>query len=264
MKTLHFITGLPRSGSTMIANILKQNPTVHGEAVSSLSGLFGTMHNNWLNFTENLEYPNLDIKKNVLHSLLEGYYKHIDKSIIFDRSLQWVSFIPLLETVLERKVKLLVTVRNPAEILASFEKLRRSNPLFTTKVDMTLGKSSSIESRSIYYSGPDGELGLSHRLLKNAISMNYLDRMLFVDYGRFCNTPKAQTKRIYEFFEMPEFEHNFNSIEQTEVYNDYVAGLPNLHKIKPSLQKTTINCIEFLGIDLYDQYNREVFWNALV
>jgi hypothetical protein len=31
---LHFISGLPRSGSTLITNILKQNPEIHGESVS--------------------------------------------------------------------------------------------------------------------------------------------------------------------------------------------------------------------------------------
>lgn len=264
MKTLHFITGLPRSGGTMITNILRQNPEIHGEAVSSLSSVFSTVNGNWFNFPENLEHPNYNIKKNVLSTILEGYYKHIDKPIVFDRSLHWISLIPLLEAVLDKKVKLLVTVRNPAEILASYEKVRKQNPLFNTKVDTVLGKSSSIETRALYYSGPEGELGLSHRYLKNAITMNYSDRLLFVDYSRFCNTPKAQTKRIYEFFELPTFEHNYEKIDQLENYNDLVTGVPNLHKIKPTLEKTTINCIEYLGLDLYEQYNREIFWNALV
>ena len=264
MKTLYFITGLPRSGSTMITNILKQNPKVHGEAVSVLSSIFSVTHANWFNFTESLEYPNYEAKKGVLKSILQGYYEHVDKPIIFDRSLQWVQHIPLLETILDTKIKLLVNVRNPAEILASFEKARRNNPLFYTKSDTVLGKTSSIETRAFYYSGPDGELGLTHRLLKNAISMGYLDRMLFVDYNRYCNTPKAQTKRIYEFFDLPEFEHNFEKIEQSEVYNDLAAGIRNMHKIKPSLQKTTINCVEYLGLDLYEQYNREIFWNTFI
>ena len=94
--------------------------------------------------------------------------------------------------------------------------------------------------------------------------MGYLDRFLFVDYNRYCNSPKSQTKRIYDFLELEPFEHDFENINQTENYNDLVVGLPNLHKIKPSIDKTTTNCVEYLGLELYEQYNREIFWNAWI
>ena len=94
--------------------------------------------------------------------------------------------------------------------------------------------------------------------------MGYIDRLLFVDYNRFCSTPKAQMKRIYDFYEMEKFDHDFEKIEQDEKYNDLAVGLPNLHKIKSTLDKTTVNCVEYLGLDLYEQYNREIFWNAWI
>ena len=94
--------------------------------------------------------------------------------------------------------------------------------------------------------------------------MGYIDRLLFVDYNRFCSTPKAQMKRIYDFYEMEKFDHDFEKIEQQEKYNDLAIGLPNLHKIKPTLDKTTVNCVEYLGLELYEQYNREIFWNAWI
>ena len=71
-------------------------------------------------------------------------------------------------------------------------------------------------------------------------------------------------KRIYDFFELPEFTHDLQNIEQTEIYDDSATKLPNLHKIKPRLEKTTINCVDYLGLDLYQQYNREIFWDAWI
>jgi len=94
--------------------------------------------------------------------------------------------------------------------------------------------------------------------------MGYLDRFLFVDYGRYCSSPRSQTKRIYDFFELPYFDHDFDNIEQTETYNDMSVGLPNLHKIKSKVNKTTVNFVEYLGLELYEQYNREIFWNAWI
>jgi len=263
-KTIHFVAGLPRSGSTLITNILKQNSEVHGESVSSLSSIFGSINASWSSMEQNQEYNNTDAKVGVLKSVLQGYYSHIDKPIIVDKDRGWIPLLPQVEAILDRKVKIIVCVRNPAEILTSFEKLRKENPLFFTKADSSLREGSNIASRAYYYAGPEGAMGLSHRNIKDAITMGYLDRFLFIDYNRFCNSPKSQTKRIYEFLELPKFEHDFEKIVQTEVYNDLAIGLPNLHKIKPSLDRTTVNCVEYLGLDIYEQYNREIFWNAWI
>ena len=264
MKTLYFIAGLPRSGSTMICNILKQNPQIHAEAVSSLSSLIGSVHANWYSFETNKEYPNDRAKQGVIKGIIEGYYKHIDKPIVFDKDRQWVTHIALLESILDVKVKILCCVRNPAEILASFERLRKTNPQFFSLPDQSLRETSTIASRAYFYAGPQGAMGLAHAHIKDAVTMGYLDRMLFVDYGRYCNSPKGQTKRIYDFFEIPHFDHTFSKIEQEEQYNDLAVGLPNLHKIKPKLEKTTMNCVQYLGLDLYQQYNSQVFWDAWI
>ena len=264
MKALHFIAGLPRSGSTLLANVLRQNPDIHGEAVSSLSSLVSTIHNNWQNIEQNQEYDNPQAHRGVLMGVIQGYYQHIDRPIIIDKDRGWTFLIPVMESLLERKVKIIVAVRNPAEILASFEKLRRQNPMFVTRADSQLGPGSNIASRAYFYSGPDGPLGLSHRGVQDAVTMGHLDRMLFVDYNRYCSNPKSQTKRIYDFLELPYFDHDFENLQQPEKFNDRAVGLPNLHRIKPSLQKTTVNPVEYLGLDLYEQYNQNVFWNAWI
>jgi len=264
MEHLYFISGLPRSGSTLITNLLKQNPEIHGESVSSLSSIFASVNASWNSFDTNKEYRNDQAKVGVLKSILQGYYSHIEKPIIFDKDRGWVPLIGQLEAILQKQVKMIICVRNPAEILTSFEKMRKENPLFFLNVDSQLREGSNIASRAYYYAGPEGPLGLSHRNVKDAIVMGYLDRFLFVDYNKFCSTPKSQIKRIYDFFELPEFKHDFEKIEQTENYNDVAIGLPNLHKVKSSLEKTTVNCVEYLGLELYEQYNREIFWNAWV
>jgi sulfotransferase len=264
MKTIHFISGLPRAGTTLISNILKQNPKIHSESVSSLASIFGSINASWSNIESNQEYPNYEAKTGVLNSVLQGYYSHIDKPIVFDKDRGWIPLLGTVEAVLQKQVKIIVCVRNPAEILTSFERLRKENPLFFTRADQQLREGSNIATRAYYYAGPEGPLGMAHRNLKDAVTMGYLDRLLFVDYNLFCGSPKSQTKRIYDFFELPSFEHDFKKIEQEEKYNDMAVGLPNLHKIKPELNKTTVNPVQYLGLDLYEQYNREIFWNAWI
>jgi sulfotransferase len=264
MSELYYVAGLPRSGATMMINILKQNPQIHGEAVSSLSSIFSSVFFNWDKIEFSIEYNNEKAKINVLKSILNSYHSHHQKQFIFDKDRMWITRIGILEALFEKKVKILCPVRNPAEILASFEKIRKNNPLQLTMTDEILAESSSIASRAFHYAGPNGALGLAHAGTRDAVTMGYLDRLLFIDYNRFCNSPKSQLKRIYDFFELPSFEHDLQNIEQTEIYNDLASKLPNLHKIKPKLDKTTVNCVEYLGLDLYQQYNREIFWDAWI
>ena len=60
MKTVHYVAGLPRSGATLILNILKQNPLIHGESVSGLCSVLSGVHFNWDKIEQNKEYLNLE------------------------------------------------------------------------------------------------------------------------------------------------------------------------------------------------------------
>lgn len=256
-KTLHFISGLPRAGSTMVTQILKQNPDIHGEAVSSLSSIFGTTHVNWNLYEQNKYNTVLQIKHGVLKGILNGYYSHVNKPNIIDNNVQWIQHIGLLENVLNTPIKMVCMVRNPAEILTSFEKLRKNNLHIISSADQNLRETSTVASRAYFYAGPTGMLGLSHAHLKDAIVMGHKDKLLFVDYNRFCNSPRSQTKRIYEFLGIPEFDHNFKQL-------DKIQNLPEIYNTKSSVDRTTVNCVEYLGLDLYQQYNAQIFWDAWI
>lgn len=253
---IHFITGLPRSGASLISAILKQNPSIHTEISSSLADILKTVNLNWQNFPSAPSDSLHPAKLGVLSGILKGYYQHTDKPIILDHNKEWVSMIPLLESILNEQIRILVCVRNPAEILTSFERSRKENPLYFTEIDQILKQSTSIAARAFFYAGPDGILGRAHRNINDAIIMGYLDRMLFIDYSRFCNSPKSQTKRIYDFLKLPIYEHDVENIEQTNPFTGKTSVGP--------IAKKTVNCVEYLGLNLYEQYNREIFWNAWV
>ena len=43
MPTYHFISGLPRSGSTLLSALLRQNPRFHANMSGPLAGLLGSI-----------------------------------------------------------------------------------------------------------------------------------------------------------------------------------------------------------------------------
>lgn len=249
-KTLHVITGLPRSGGSMIASVLAQNPKFHSNTNSFLPVLLNLLSKNY-HALANGQKDSQHIK-NILTAVIQGFYAHTDAPVIFDRHLMWPTLLPMLESVLDRPVKVLVCVRNPAEIITSFERSRVDNPLAIGVADQNLGEQSSIASRAMYYSGPEGILGITHRNLHDAVIKGYLDRMLFVDYGLYCGSPRSQTQRIYDFFDLDEFDHDFNNLDS------------EIHDVRSKVQKVTVNCVQYIGLDLFEQYNTNTFWNAWV
>ena len=82
-KQYYFISGLPRSGSTLLSAILKQNPDFYADIASPVSTIVQSTIDVVSNSYNNVNFQE-DRRKDLLHSIFDGYYKSIEKSIIFD------------------------------------------------------------------------------------------------------------------------------------------------------------------------------------
>lgn len=260
-KTLHFVAGLPRAGSTALISLLAQNPRIYGAPLSGLCGIFSGIYANWDKNEAHIELPNQGAKCRVLRALLETYHE-TERPVILDKNRQWVLYAALLESLLERPVKFIIPVRPLPEILASFEALRRKTPSDLTIADGELGESTTIAGRAQYFASSTGALGLAYNGLKDAVTAGYLDRMLFVDYNKLTSAPKMQIKRIYDFLEEPHFEHDFNNVPQLAKGDSWRAQkLHGLHDVRPEFKKESKNAREILGADVFEQYNQQEPWS---
>jgi len=123
--TFHFISGLPRSGSTLLANVSAQNPRFHTTQTSGIAEIMFLVRNNWDKMVEWRAHPDEEGKIRVLRGILESYYANVEKPVIFDKSRVWVSLLEMAETVLGYKPKVVVPVRDIRDVLASMEKIWR-------------------------------------------------------------------------------------------------------------------------------------------
>ena len=82
MNTLHFISGLPRSGSTLLSGILSQNPDFHASMSSPVSSLI----NGSLEMTgagsEFYNFFDEEKRMRIAKAILEAYYADNDKPVI--------------------------------------------------------------------------------------------------------------------------------------------------------------------------------------
>ncbi|MES2436819.1 MAG: sulfotransferase domain-containing protein [Patescibacteria group bacterium] len=259
-KTLHFVAGLPRSGSTMLISLLAQNPTIFGAPVSGLAGIVNGVNTNWDKIEFHKEVPNEEAKMYTLRAILDSYHAATSKPIILDKERHWIRYILLLEKLLDRKVKVIVPVRPIAEILTSFEVLRQKNPLTLTMVDEVLGPKSTLSTRCDYFMNEEGPVGSCINYTRDAVISGLSDRLLFVDYNKFIANPERDLKRIYSFLEIPYFEHDLHNIKQLTMSDDSIWKYPGLHDVRSVVSKISADPISVLGPELVAKFSQGEPW----
>jgi sulfotransferase len=235
MEKLYFIAGLPRSGSTILTNVLVQNPQIHCTPTSVLAQLVGDIKNNWHNLplTRNLpEATSYTKLAGVLQGLIEGYFKGVNQPYIFDKSRQWPQHLETL-TTLGYEPKIIATVRDIRAIVASFEKVYSKS--------MALGMPSQYNADPATMSNPDtrleywlmskSPLGSAFNILLDAFRRGHTENIHIVRFEDFTAYPVQTLLGIYDFLGLPPFEHDCKNVVQTIFEDDRSHGFKDLHKI---------------------------------
>ncbi|MEX0672672.1 MAG: sulfotransferase [Candidatus Paceibacterota bacterium] len=260
-KTFHFISGLPRAGSTLLANILSQNPRFSASHTSGILDVLFATRNNWDKLIEFKAHPDETAKLRVLRSILGGYYSNIEEEVVFDKSRGWLSQLGMAESILGRKAKVLVPVRDIRDVLASFEKLWRqtSETKQVVQEQEHYFQFQTVQGRCEVWLRPEQPVGLAYNRLKDAINRGYSDRMYLIDFNDLTNSPKRVMDSIYKFLGEEPFEHNFDHVEQVTWEDDSMHGFENLHTIRPKVEPMPEQWPKVLGKGA-EQYGKLNFW----
>ena len=126
-KSLHFISGLPRSGSTLLAALLRQNPRFAAGMSSPVYPLFRSMLTETSARNEGSVFIDNDVRKRLLIGVFDAYYAEVASgAVIFDTNRGWTTKLPAVADLFP-DAKVICCVRNPAMILDSVESLIRRN-----------------------------------------------------------------------------------------------------------------------------------------
>ena len=128
---LNFLAGLPRSGSTVLAAILNQNTGVHVSTTSLLVYALDSLANIWSE--SNLLGENDPERKKLVKTMrgtIDAFYD-VPESVVIDKARTWPLKVILgaMHQVLEKKPKIIATVRNIPECAASFVRLAKPEDL---------------------------------------------------------------------------------------------------------------------------------------
>jgi sulfotransferase len=252
----HFISGLPRSGSTLLAGILRQNPHFHAAMSSPVAGLLnGALEQMGAN-SESYSFFDEVKRKRICKSLFEAYYADKEQPVIFDTNRQWTARLHQLVELFD-DFKVICCVRNPAWIMDSFETIHRKNPFDYSRM-FNAGSRQTVYSRCDSLINAGGPVGSAWTALKEAYYGEFSDRLLLVDYDLLTQHPARTIELIYRFIGEPLFDHDFNNVDYAESEFDQNLGVKGLHTVKKKVEFKTRRSI--LPPDLFVKYQEMDFW----
>lgn len=243
--SLVLFAGLPRSGSTLLLNILAQNPEFDIDLNSGL--LQCILHNIQFfknNPKEKAKIPKTNIKF-FLKNIVKSYHNSIDEKNIIDKNRLWPSHINLINQIIGEELKIICCVRNLWEITDSVRKLIDKDIL--ENFDIHQNQIGQVKSMKTWINdalnNPDNQeslIGIYQNLYELFVVNNY-SNVLFIDYSDLCLNPEKELQKIYYFLDIKEFRHDFSNVRQVLISNDEEYGFSNeLHTIRNEVEKPRI------------------------
>jgi sulfotransferase len=242
-----------------LANILLQNPRVHATHTSGLLDTLSDMRNAWDALHLHRARPMPEAKREVMRSVMFAYHERDrgGRPVVIDRVRGWPAYIEMVEYLLGEKAKILLCYRDIADVLASFEKLRRRTVAEQRAPDEAnfFYEYQTQEGRCNVWMLPTNATGLARNRVMDCIQRGLRDRLYPVYYPQLCAEPDQVMRGVYAFLDEPYFRHDFTHVEQVTREDDTVHGYLGLHTIRTRVEYRDSDAAQVLGRELVARYS---------
>lgn len=238
MKDFHMIAGLPRSGSTLLCQLLNMNPDFKAtqtspiiEMLTSQQSVFS--HSGSFKAVDRLDYYGNFVKAQ--NAFIDAYYEG-DK-IIFDKNRSWTAHFMKMDEILGHKnSKVIWTYRAIEQCITSMERQHRKYPIiqFSEEAQNNLSMN-SLESRINAWTSDGGIISRPILNLHDAVELGYGDRIHIVHYDRLCADTQNTLNEIHDFLGFEYYNYNsknFKNLKQSTVEHDNLYNYKYPHQIK--------------------------------
>lgn len=256
MATIHFISGLPRSGSTLLSALLRQNPRFQAGMSGPLAGLFGALLGHMSARNEFSVFIDDAKRERLLHGLFDDYYADSTAEVIFDTSRAWCGWMPAVATLFP-EAKVIACVRDVSWVVDSIERLVQRN-VFSPSSIFNYSAGGTVYTRANAVVAPDGMVGGPYDALKQACYGAQRDRLLLVQYDTLTTDPGKTMHAIYDFIDQPWFDHDFDHVDYDVREFDERAGTPGLHTVRGQVRAEPRETL--LPPDLFNRFIHDAFW----
>lgn len=257
MKKMFFMSGLQRSGSTLIGSLISQNPDFYVSPTSPLMDYLCHSERLINSLTENYTFDGREVNKSMSKLAFEGFYSHVDKKFIVDKHRGWTRNARTIEKISGTNPKIIATYRPISENVCSFIKLAEKDK--NNKLDEDL-RNNNLEinnrNRALYiWKNWTSEI---YDSLKYGLDNNK-DNIHVMHYNDIVNQPQKELDKMYDFLQVERYDrHYFENIQNSlSEQKDEVWGFKGLHDIRSDkINNESIPPSELLDKDIIMEFEK--------
>lgn len=247
MKKFYFVCGFPRAGNTLLTSILNQNPDIHFTGISSLPDVFYRLILMTGDSESYLTSPSQENLHSLFENAFESYYKHREEKYIIERS-TWITpySFPLLNDYCPNEVRVVLPVRSIKDIVKSYLNICKNSPGFYInqeylKTDTTTLYKSELEEKVDIILRKGGWVDRTLYSIKWLIDNDHLENIRILDYDDLVKDPQKSIHAMYDFYDIPKYNHNFKDMKQVCEYGIQYTDMTHL--------KADLHTIRTDGVD---------------
>ena len=236
---IFFLSAMPRSGNTLFASIMNQNPDV---VVTANSITLEIMKD--LFFLKRIDtfqnFPDHESLNQVMDMVYPAFYKNWSYKYIIDRGpVGTEGNLALMKKHFKQPIKCIVLLRDLMDVVASYIKWFETEPSsFINK------EGNTVDEKLSYVMQDEGAVAKELKCIQHLMKPENRHMAYFFKYDDFVINPEKYIKEIYKFLDIPYFKHSFINLEQLIVngirYDDSITG-KNMHTIRTKEIKKVIN-----------------------
>lgn len=260
MKEIFYQASLPRAGSTLLQNILGQNPDFY---VTPTSGVLELVFGARANFDNSPEFKAQDSEEMVsgfkafCAEGVKGFFNAItDKPYVVDKSRGWGVYYDFL-SFYQDNPKVICMVRDLRDVFSSMEKQHRKAQSTSNGIINDADMRGTTTEKRVDIWANSQPIGLALDRLQQVL----LEKtpILFVRYEDLTKNPQEELDKIYDYLGVPTYKHNFNNVEQVTQEDDNVYGTVS-HTIRGDVKALPSDYDEILGKQTSDNIKRAYPW----
>lgn len=207
--TISYLAGTPRSGSTLLGNILAQHPEISVTGTSALYACvnsLGDALSNSPDVVSELENVPGSYERYVasVKAFMDQWHDGHDGRIVLDKHRAWPNRWALLSQV-DGDSRMICCVRDPREIVASFERQERRTALFNSPVHQQITEYASRVMSA------EGMVGAPIKLMEDLLTRR--SPVSWVRYEQFITSPQPVLASLVDELGLEPYPFDLDNIE---------------------------------------------------
>jgi sulfotransferase len=256
---IHFISGLPRSGSTLLAGILRQNPRFHAGMTSPVGSMYMALETAMSRRNDTALFIDDAQRRAVLKGLFANYYEAIHPAkVVFDTNRAWCTKLPALMQLFPA-ARVICCVRHIGWIMDSIERLVRRNA-FELSGMFGFEPGFTVYTRVGRLASSDGLVGYALDALREGFFGEHAARLILVEYQALTRAPQETLQHLYTMLSEPQSAHDFENVDYQAEDFDLALGARGLHTVRRRVEWVERQSV--LPPPLFERFGGDMFWRV--